>query len=219
MLDSGTYLCVFCREADRPELVDELLRFRKALFIDEYGWDLPADEGRERDRFDTNETIHSALYFEDELVGTFRAIRTDRSYLAADVFPQLASTVPFPRQPARWEISRFGVLSRRQSRRHARANYAAMFRFAQLVGARGLVAIADLTYERFLGVLGVRTRRYGPPQIIGQDRSGRDLVAVAGEIPLGSSQGGPRFNQLMQLASNVEIIDAAQVLRPARISA
>jgi N-acyl-L-homoserine lactone synthetase len=76
------------------------------------------------------------------------------------------------------------VLPAATEARSARLNYALMFRFAELRGAEALVAIADLTYERFLQRMNIRTRRFGPPQVIGVDRSGAALTAVAGEIPL-----------------------------------
>jgi acyl homoserine lactone synthase len=93
-----------------------------------------------------------------------------------------------------------------------------MFWFARTRGARALVALADLTYERFLWRLGVRTRRYGEPQTIGANASGKPIVAVAGEIPL-AAQCGRRFEGLTHLVQELEIIDEALVLGRECVSA
>ena len=147
-----------------------------------------------------------------------RAWRTDRPYLAKDVFPTLAVVGPYPERADVWEISRFGVMPGDGAHALAYLNYALMFWFARQVGASSLVALADLTYERFLRTLSIRTRRYGPPRIIGTDARGRDLLAVAGEIPL-AAQDPERLAALASLLTTVEITDAAEIFGPARVSA
>ena len=133
------------------------------------------------------------------------------------MFPQLA-TGRFPSDPDAWEISRFGVVTATAPAYVARLNYALMFRFAELRGAEALVALADLTYERFLSRMGIRTRRYGPPQVIGRDRDGRPLTALAGEIPLDLAEN-PGLTKFLDLGRQLEIHDATYVLGRARIPA
>lgn len=210
------YRAIFGQAADFPAVADDLYRLRKRIFVDDYGWELPTDGDREVDQFDTPSTVHCALYCDEVLSGTFRAIRCDRPYLAASVFPQLATKTTYPRHLDAWEISRFGVVS--GSLRLAHINYALMFLFARAVQATALVAIADLTYERFLRSIGVNTVRYGPPQAIGRDCRGNTLHAVAGEIPL-SMQSGPKFQSLLQKVAAVEIEDASHVFGYRKISA
>lgn len=205
---------VFCTGRDGA-LVDRIQRFRKTIFVDHCGWDLAVVDDRETDQFDTPDAVHSALFSGDEIQATFRATRTDRPYLAAAVFPQLAVVSPYPRRADVWEISRFGALADQAA---ARINYALMFAFAQRIGASSLVAIADLPYERFLRTIGIRTRRYGPPQIIGTNALGRELRAVAGEIPT-LAQDPRCLGSLLALLDNVEITDVAQIFGPARVSA
>lgn len=188
--------------------------FRRALFIEALGWDLACDaRGGERDQFDTDAAVHLALLEEeggaDRIVGSFRALRTDGPYLCRAVFPGLAAERAYPVAADAWEISRFGVAPG-AGRRIALTTYALMFDFARRRRARALVALADLTYERFLAGLGVATERYGPPGIVGRDRQGRELWAVAGEIPL-ARQGGRRFEHLMQHVDGVEISDETSV--------
>ena len=209
---------VFCQAADEPQVVADLHRFRKKLFVDHLGWALPTQGEFEIDDFDRPDTAYSALYVDDSLVGGFRAIRTDREYLAQKIFPQLASLREYPRRRDVWEISRFGLLPDHAGEALSRLNYGLMFRFAQERQASALVAIADLVYERYLRAIGIRTRRYGPPQVIGTDGFGRDLLCVAGEIPL-TDPAGHRMTALVSAAHAIEVYDATLVRRSAAISA
>lgn len=209
---------VFCRADDDPVIVSDLQRLRKRLFVDQLGWTLAICADREIDAFDQPDTCYCALYQDEILVGGFRAIRTDHDYLAQTVFPQLASVRDYPRRRDAWEISRFGLAPDSASEELARLNYGLMFRFAAARQANALVAIADLVHERYLRAIGIRTRRYGPPQVIGTDAFGRDLLCVAGEIPLGD-QRGLRMDPLLSSVNSIEVHDATLVRRPAAISA
>lgn len=211
-----TLSATFCT-GRQTEAVAEIQRLRKRIFIDRCGWSLSATEGREVDAFDTDDTVHAGLFENGRLCGTFRATRTDRPYLADTVFPELAVTEPYPRDARIWEISRFGVLGGDEVDL-ARTTYALMFHFAERRRATSLVAIADLTYERFLRALGVRTRRYGPPRTVGDDAKGRPIVCVAGEIPL-ALQDTRRLSAFSSLLDRVEIHDAAHVLGRPRVPA
>lgn len=212
------YRATFFRQGDLPEAAAAFGRFRKALFVDALRWDLRTVAGEERDQFDGDETCCCALYQDGELVGGFRAIRTDQDYLAQAVFPSLAATHPFPRRHDTWEISRFGVLPLGNRFELARINYALMFRFGYLRNATAFVAVADLTYERFLTSLGIRSARYGPPQVLAHDCDGNPMEIVAGEIRIGD-QAGPRFQRLLDHARLVEISDETLVLGRSRIPA
>lgn len=212
------FRAILCTEAQNPAVVDALYKIRKSIFVDMHGWDLRVVDGRERDQFDTAAAVHCALFRDSELIGGFRATRTDHDYLARSVFPQLAAVKSYPQRADVWEISRFGVLPSNDRLETAKVNYSLMFRFAQVRAASALVALADLTYERFLRTLGIRTRRYGPPQIIGADKAGEPLWAVAGEIPM-AEQSGSRFQALLALAKQVEIEDETLVLGRIRVSA
>jgi acyl homoserine lactone synthase len=208
---------VFFNRFSERNLFDSVARFRKQLFVDICGWDVTHSDEFEIDEFDQAGTVYCALLAGTEVVGTFRVNRTDGPYLAADVFSELAEFQPYPRCSDCWEVSRFGVLPR-VAPNLARDNYALMFRFASAVGANELVAMADLTYERYLSVLGVRTRRFGLPRVIGVDRFGHDLWSVAGAIPI-REQHGHRFARLIEIANQMEISDVGDVLGPARLSA
>lgn len=205
------------RAHEVPEIIAAFARFRKELFVDRFGWQLPTRDGREEDQFDTAHAEYAVMACGERVIGGFRAIRTDHDYLGRNIFPQLASLRSYPHRDDVWEISRFGVLPDAGSRELALLNYSLMFRFAIKRGASALVAIADPVYERYLRTLGIRTRRYGAPQKIGVDRRGRDLFCVAGEIPI-AEQAPERLASLLQLTSHLEIHDAV-VQRPQAIPA
>jgi N-acyl-L-homoserine lactone synthetase len=205
------------RHADEPRIIAAFSAFRKKLFVDKFGWDLPAPGDHEQDEFDRPSTEYCIMSSGGRIVGGLRAIRTDYEYLACKIFPQLASLRDYPRRHDVWEISRFGVLSDAHGHELARVNYGLMFRFAKARHATALVALADLAYERYLRTLGIRTRRYGPPKKIGSDRAGRDLICVAGEIPM-ADQAPERIADLLDLTAHLEINDALAI-RPEAIPA
>jgi N-acyl-L-homoserine lactone synthetase len=209
---------VFFMEREAPALLAAVQRFRTKLFVDELGWQLTLSNGQEKDQFDVETTVHCALLAHDEIVGCFRAIRADRPYLAEVVFKDLAEFCTYPIRPDMWEISRFGVASAVARFATARVLYGLMFRFAQTRNADALVAIADLSHERFLRFMGIRTRRYGRPRVIGVDDAGRPIEVVAGEIPLVEQQG-ERFQAIMKSIADMEIIDETLVFGRSRISA
>ena len=215
---TNVYRMSFCRLADNPGLVTDIFKLRKRIFVDQYDWDVPARDGLETDEFDGGQTLYCAQFRNGELIGSFRAIRTDRPYMARDKFPFLAQTTDYPTRVDAYEITRFGVVNSVGQHEDALALYSAMFWFAHTRSAASLVAIADLTYERFLRTLGVRTARYGEPRVVGQTRGGTPIEAVAGEIPI-HRQSGSRYQKLLSAIDNAEIDDETLVCGPERISA
>lgn len=200
-----------CNVQSNSALVTEFQEFRRKLFVDTLQWDLPVFGNLEIDQFDGATATYCAIYADGKLISGFRAIRCDHEYLALSVFPQLATERPYPRQPDMWEISRLGVNP--PDLNIAGVTYAVMLHLARLRGAKALVALVDLCHERLLRQIGIKTRRYGSPQYIGNDRKGRRLTAVAGEIPI-QEQGGEAYEALMDLLQTVEIVDETLVLRP-----
>jgi acyl homoserine lactone synthase len=193
-------------------------RFRKRLFVDRLGWQLKVSDDCEFDEFDNSSAVYCVIKDDGGIVAGFRAIRSDSPYLARSVFPQLASERPYPNRADCWEISRFGIDSTSRNPQIARANYSVMFRFALRRQASALIAIADLSYERYLATLGITTLRYGQPVTIGTDALGRPMEVVAGEIPL-TGQASPRFLSLLSIANTLEINDETLVLGCEAVSA
>ena len=219
MFDNAeTLTASFGRYADNPKRIENYYKFRYDLFVQTLGWQLDVTAGREIDQFDHNFAEYCVVTEDDNIIAGFRAIRTDHAYLAAEVFPHLATTRDYPRRADTWEISRFGIAPHLAGTDIAKINYSLMMRFAQHRGAAALVALADLVYERYLRTLGIRTRRYGAPQVIGTDAFGRKMRCVAGEIPL-ADQMSDRVKNLIAFTQQMELEDATLVLGRRAISA
>lgn len=209
---------VFCQEKTSPQTVGRILQFRKSKFVDTLGWPLDHDDFAERDEFDGPDTVHCGLIEDETVVGCFRAIRTDQPYLAAAKFPNLASSERYPRRPVSWEISRLGVLSGGRAFGRSINAYAAMFHFAIQMQAASLVAFCDCGHERLLQRIGIVTRRFGDPTVIGQDDTGREIKAVAGEIVM-AAQDPKRLRLLLAPIQNMEIEDGAALFGRTSLSA
>lgn len=100
---------IYCSERHKPEIVREIMRFRKQILVDRYGWDLPVCGDLERDEYDVDSAIHGAILDRAQIKACFRLTRTDRPYLAREKFAHLASLKPFPQSPLIWEISRLAL--------------------------------------------------------------------------------------------------------------
>jgi len=206
------------RGFDDAQMKEAVAQFRKRLFVDCLGWSLAVTGEQEIDEFDLPNTVYAALSADGGLVGSFRAIRADHPYLAERVFPDLATTRPYPKRPDVWEISRFGVMPGPDRRPAADVLYALMFQFALMRRAKALVAITDLFHERQLSHRGIRTRRYGKPKPYGFDRRNRPMTLVAGEIPV-EGQDEARLRDLLSTLNGVTINDQTLVFGRTRIQA
>ncbi|MCT4654296.1 MAG: hypothetical protein N4A65_00660 [Cohaesibacter sp.] len=211
--------CLFSANSIDDRL-SHVFRIRKKIFVDHYSWDIPHDDETEIDQFDHANAIYGLLCHKNQPFGVFRAIRCDRRYLAKSLFPELATKHKFPSDPRHWEISRFGVLpSAAYKRLNSQMLYAFMFRFALEVNARSLVAMTDRNHERLLSLFGISTIRYGPSRNdLCTCKDKLPLEVVAGEIPM-DSQTSPKANQLLNLATMMEIEDVASIFRPTSLSA
>lgn len=215
VLSQAPLIATFFNRQSNPNLLQDVYRFRYALFIEELGWSLPASEGREIDSFDTGDATYCSLSIADRIVGCFRAIPCDKPYLARTVFPYMASQLNYPTSSLQIEISRLGV---RESARHlSPVLYSLMLRYGMAAGVSALVALTDLVHERLLQKMRIRTIRYGDTQIVGFRHDGSWLLGVAGEIPL--SDPCQNFSPIIQLSRSVEIRDEASVFRRELLSA
>jgi len=213
-----TIKTVFCTENAQPNFVNEILRFRKRVFVDRLGWDLKVNGGIERDEFDTHEAVHGAIVEDGAIVSCFRLIRTDKPYLAAEKFDLLAQSRPFPRSSRVWEISRLAVSGSARPFEIMLYTYSAIFNFAFAQGATSLVAFADIAKERLVTRIGITTDLIGQPTEIGMDAHGHPIVCVAGELPL-HLQTGPKFERLLNYFQKTEIEDGNAFFGRQRISA
>lgn len=215
--DSDIRIVIGTAENASQDVID-VMAFRKRILVDSLGWDLTVTEGLEQDEFDRADTVHCAVWHKDTLVGSFRAIRADRTYLAAEKFHHLATLKSYPDDENSWEISRFVVAMGKRRFSDALTTYASMFRFAFAMNADRLVAFSDLSHERLLSRIGIVTERYGPPFEIGIDAVGRPVKVVSGEISI-AAQSGSRFLQLLSHVNPLEESDVYSLPRRRSLSA
>lgn len=90
------------------DLIVEMHRQRKRLFIDNLGWTLDAPDGLEIDAFDASDAVYLALCARADgaLAASVRLLPTTRAHLMSEVFAHLCEE-GVPRAERIWEASRF----------------------------------------------------------------------------------------------------------------
>jgi len=98
--------------------IDEMHRQRKRVFVDRFGWNIPAVKDKEIDCYDRDETIYLIAKDvpEGPVVASVRLLPTVGPHLMIDLFRDACSTPP-PCGPAIWEVSRFCIAPEVRSRR------------------------------------------------------------------------------------------------------
>jgi N-acyl-L-homoserine lactone synthetase len=215
---ANEYSARFFLPESSPELAREVQEFRKDLFVDKLKWSLQTTNQLERDSFDESDCVYAAVYKNGKVVASFRAIRTDKAYLAEVIFPSLAVTRNYPKTPTSFEISRFGVWPDESAAQTANILYGLMFHFALWRRLKSLVAVTDLFHERYLARLKIRTRRFGLPQVFEQETDGKSFKLVAGEIPI-ALQSDIHLQAILAYLNGVTINDDTLVFGRQSVSA
>lgn len=92
---------------DHPELMDQVWRFRHVQFVERLGWkELKSEDGREIDRFDTDDAIHLVVEKYGRVVGYTRLLRTSGPHLLSEVYPHIMEGHDWPRDRAVYEWTR-----------------------------------------------------------------------------------------------------------------
>ena len=158
-----------------PGLELELAAYRYEIFIQTLHWQLPVENGLERDQFDRPDTLYVIARDASEVVcGCARLLPTTQAYLLDEVFPGLMNGAPAPHAPDVWELSRFSpkatsetpVISRDEARRRFCVLFAAVAEAAIGQGATRLITFTAMGVERILRSIGMHAHRVGPPQLI-----------------------------------------------------
>ncbi len=212
------YFAVIYKPSGNKDATRDYFKFRKKLFVDELGWDLEVQGDLESDSFDSDAATYCSLYLDDKIVGGFRMIPTNKDYLGLKHFPQLASSRPYPQQADIWEVSRLGVLPIAQKVQAAEIIYSLMVHFVINRSASALIAVMDEAHRRRLPLKGMKLRDFGPLQLVGHDKEGQPLTALATEMLL-HEQGNRRFTKLLNQTNQLEVHDETLFLRRTRISA
>ena len=92
---------------DYPDLMEKVWRFRHVQFVERLGWkELTSEDGREIDRFDTDDAIHLVVEKDERVVGYTRLLRTSGPHLLSEVYPHIMEGHDWPRGQAIYEWTR-----------------------------------------------------------------------------------------------------------------
>lgn len=162
------------------DIIDGILRLRHETFIERLDWEIPSQNGRERDRFDDLSPHHIAVTDQARKVkGCWRALPTTADYMLKCVFPQLLQGESAPVSEHVWEISRFAV---KKGSAEAPKGYfgdvtidlvKSFYDFAKRNNVQHYVTVTSVACERLLRQLGVTVRRMGDAKVmqIGVERT------------------------------------------------
>ncbi|MGB0697470.1 MAG: acyl-homoserine-lactone synthase [Rhodospirillaceae bacterium] len=157
----------------RPDLMALSWRLRHDVFAEALGWELPTQDSLDIDPYDMRAS-HVCLVENANVIGYLRALPTTGPYLLKDCFPVLAGGNP-PEDSSLWEISRFAVspkLERSYSSDVARTLVRAGVAMAVDLGAKGLIAVTEPAFARFLENCGLRIEKLCQTQVVGQSTRG-----------------------------------------------
>jgi acyl homoserine lactone synthase len=157
-------------ETNKPTM-DDIFRIRYETFIERLGWNIQANNGLERDRFDDLTPFHIALKkTENEVSGCWRALPTKGDYMLRSVFSELLQGENIPEEENVWEISRFAVRKDNSSSGYMSEVTTELlnsfFEFAQLKGIKKYVTVTSLACERMLKRGGIAVRRMGEGKVM-----------------------------------------------------
>eukprot|EP00919_Chromeraceae_sp_WS-2016_P071631 GHVR01169610.1.p1 GENE.GHVR01169610.1~~GHVR01169610.1.p1 ORF type:complete len:224 (-),score=22.12 GHVR01169610.1:530-1201(-) len=175
-----------------PELFDEMFRMRAEVFSGRLGWDVKVENGREIDRFDSEDPLYLLSLDErsGQLHGAVRLLPTTGPNMLRDVFSVLmpGGTVE---SPLIWESSRFAVNPRIfEARDRAEANHlvsritvellCGMVEAAQRAGIEHIVSVFDARMARIFRSIDCRFEQLGTPVRIGK------VMTYAGLFDIGA---------------------------------
>lgn len=171
------------------DMMGRVARFRYRVFVEMLGWDLPCSDGLELDQFDREDTVYLVARKGEEVVGMARLLPTHRPYLLGEVFPQLMGSLPVPRDPEVWELSRFtavdleagpvGGAARQFSSPVAVNLLRSVLKVAAEHGVQRLITVSPLGIERLLRRAGFLAHRAASPMVI----DGHPIFACWIEVP------------------------------------
>lgn len=96
---------------DFQNLLDEMFSLRARVFRDRLQWDVEVHDGKEVDRFDSDDPLYILSVNEDtgQLEGSVRLLPTTGPNMLRDVFPILLPEGEIVESPIIWESSRFCI--------------------------------------------------------------------------------------------------------------
>lgn len=155
--------------ASYASLLDSYHRWRHLIYVEERGWtDLHAENGRERDQFDTEDAVHLLAILEGEVVGGSRLIPMSKPTLLATVFPHFVEYGPLPTDRQTLEWTRMFVVPAhrlgRRSRSVGGALLCSVMDYCCAVGARRVGGVQETFWLPRWQEFGWTVRPLGLPQ-------------------------------------------------------
>lgn len=150
---------------------DALSYYRHRVFVEHLAWPLATNGQDEIDQFDGPDAVYGIAFDERESIkGCVRLLPTTRSYLLAEVFPDLLCGETAPCSEKIWEVSRFASMDleadryqqRRTSLESTREIVDATLQYVATLGVEQLVSVSTVGMERMLRKMGVEIRSNCP---------------------------------------------------------
>ncbi|MBV6633804.1 MAG: GNAT family N-acetyltransferase [Alphaproteobacteria bacterium] len=158
-------------------------RLRYRVFNRELGWAIKDQDLLEIDGFD-NDASHFAVVEGSQLVGYWRAIRTDRPYLLDTEFPELFGDRPPIKSSDVWEISRLVIEPDHPDRRQiGRALASGFVKHGRDHSAKSVIGITDPRFHLFLKRCGFEMQTLTRPHHVGESSRGT-VEALISECPI-----------------------------------
>ena len=190
------------------DMLDQMYRQRKEVFIDKLGWDMPVTDGKEIDAYDDERSTYLLASDDGENVtASIRLLPTETPHLMSDLFSEMcAGGVPVG--PNIWEASRIYTMTpTRRPKDRIRAAAQVMTGVAELALLHGIDQVTMVSYMANMPIiigLGFDVTPLGLPT---QYKDGNTYVAsVLSVTPAG-----------LQNARNLHNIEGS-VLRPQRLT-
>jgi N-acyl-L-homoserine lactone synthetase len=167
--------------------VSLMLEFRHDVFVKRLGWALAGTNGRETDRYDSEDAQYVVMTdAHGRITGSARLLPTTTSYMLPDLFPQLLGGEAPPRDSKVWELSRFAasVRARGDGRVLSLSDRTfellhQVFELARRHDVARLLLVTSIGIERLMLRAGLAAHRIAPPASV----DGELCVAVFIEVP------------------------------------
>lgn len=176
------------------QLYADLLRARKAVFIDQKSWDLPETDGMEFDQYDTPQSRSVVIHEYGRVLAGVRLLPTTArcgcySYMLRDAqrgmiedIPEYVLYEPAPVAAHVWEATRLFVTKSEPSERRLIIQtklIKAMAKAATEQGASHVIGIVPAVFQRWMNRLGLHALPMGPKLQIGGDHTQAAVMHVA----------------------------------------
>lgn len=202
------------RDNMKPEDTHAMYRLRHMVFCERLHWDVHTADGMESDEYDDLFPVYMlARDISGKLFGCARLLPTTGDYMLKSVFPQLLQGNPIPNAEDTWELSRFAFEQPKGGEHRFSLASSHMvveaLEFALDNNITCYVGVTTVAFEKLLRKIGLHVKRFGPPMMVGHERS------VAFSIDVTTAQLAAARSSLLLAAQHVA--PPARASQPARV--